>query len=665
MRDKFKSFLLLIMCLICVLTGCRGSSANEVVQTEPDTRETIETTKDEETESNEGTKSEGESAKDDVNESDKTESDSGNNGAKPEADLSKTVFNIDKDVLPYTQEQIYTQLFDINNKVEIDIDISDSELAKMQADYDKYSDMGSKSPIYRKASVNIKITTTKDSYTYHIDEVGIRMKGNTSRTSFYSDNEGKYNLIHFKLDFQETFDDEYYYKSNAKDWGSDETGRDARKDRTFATLEKIDVKWNRNDDTTYIREYYAYETYRANGVLAPHTNIASVDLGGVHEGVFIFYEPIDKIFIEKYVDEANQGGDLYKCGWTYNGANFLSDCSIGIEDEDKAKFYNYDLKTNKKTSQNIQLKNLISVLNSGDLDKSTIEGVVDMDNFLKYEAVSYFVGNPDDMRNNYNNYYIYFLKSTGKVIFIPYDMDRCFGVTKGYNPNGNGMSDVNPFSKNAAGANTRQSNPLYIYTVDEGGYFVSEFADVLKKVSASEWFTSSKFDTIYNIAYNNYKNDTKPDREFYNAGGYRFSFNNGYTGSLNGGDNASFDEYIIVKMKSYNKYIAKKDEYASSITVQPYYIRGGFTGWNVDDRYLMNYDSNAKVYTYTLTLNNRDSFKINNGVDGEPGIWYGQEEVVSYTGSGTIETDDYDNIILPGGTYTITFSSKDKTITIQ
>ena len=83
-------------------------------------------------------------------------------------------------------------------------------------------------------------------------------------------------------------------------------------------------------------------------------------------------------------------------------------------------------------------------------------------------------------------------------------MDRCFGVTKGYNPNGNGMSDVNPFSKNAAGANTRQSNPLYIYTVDEGGYFVSEFADVLKKVSASEWFTSSKFDSIYNIAYNNY-----------------------------------------------------------------------------------------------------------------------------------------------------------------
>ena len=55
-----------------------------------------------------------------------------------------------------------------------------------------------------------------------------------------------------------------------------------------------------------------------------------------------------------------------------------------------------------------------------------------MDNFLKFEAVSYFLGNPDDLRNNYNNYYIYFNKSTGKMIFIPYDLDRCLGVTNGW-----------------------------------------------------------------------------------------------------------------------------------------------------------------------------------------------------------------------------------------
>ncbi len=683
MRNRVKSIFLLIMCLLLVSTGCNNYSNKPAAVTDPDTGEIIETSDgyeqtsaDGEAESSDGSNDETVSDKEQGGETESsaeqgTASEGGNDGnaggtMNPGFDSSKTVFNIDEDVLPYTQEEIYAQLFDINNKVEINVDISDSELAKLQKDYDEYSNKGSKSPIYRKASVDIKITTSKDSYTYHIDEVGIRMKGNTSRTSFYSKSEGKYNLIHFKLDFQETFDDEEYYTTDAKDWGSDEAARDARKDRTFATLEKIDVKWNRNDDATYLREYYAYETYRANGVLAPHTNIASVDMVGTHEGVFIFYEPIDKIFIEKYVAEADQGGDLYKCGWTNIGASFSSGCSIGIEDEDNGKFYNYDLKTNKKSSQNTQLKNLISVLNGGELDKDTIADVVDIDYFLKYEAVSYFVGNPDDMRNNFNNYYIYFLKSSGKVIFIPYDMDRCFGVTKGYNPNGDGMTSVSPFSKYAAGANTRQSNPLYIYTVDEGGYYVSEFAEVLKKVADSEWLTSAKFKSLYGIAYNNYKNDTTPDKSFHNAGGYNFTFSNSSMGSLNSDNsNASFDEYISAKMYSYKNYIAKAEQYSSTTTVQPYYIRGSFTGWNVEDKYMMTYDSKAEVYTYTLTLTGKESFKVNNGVDGEPGIWYGYEDVVYYSGVGTMENDDYDNIILPKGTYTITFSSKEKTVKIQ
>ncbi len=643
MKNKLIS--ILVMCFVLIFTGCKNGTGKPAVVTESNKEETTSS-------EDEMTSSEGEIIS--------------SGGAQGGTDSTSTVINIDKDMLPYTQEEIYTQLFDINNKVEIDIDISDTELARLQKDYEEYSDRGSKSPIYRKASVNIKITTSGDSYTYHIDEVGIRMKGNTSRTSFYDKNEGKYNLIHFKLDFQETFDDETYYTTDAKDWGNDETARDARKNRTFATLEKIDVKWNRSDDSTYIREYYAYETYRANGVLAPHTNIASVDMAGTHEGVFIFYEPIDDIFIEKYVDEKDRGGDLYKCGWTKVGANFASGCSIGVEDEDNARFYNYDLKTNKKSSQNTQLKNLISVLNSNEPDKSTIESVVDMDNFLKYEAVSYFVGNPDDMRNNFNNYYIYFLKSSGKVIFIPYDMDRCYGVTKGWNPNGNGMSESNPFSKNAEGANTRQNNPLYIYTVDEGGYFVSEFAEALRTVAQSEWLTVSKFNSLYDIAYNNYNNDTKPDKDFDNAGGYNFMFSNSSMGSLNSDNsNASFEEYITVKMNTYKNYIARTEQYSSNVTVQPYYIRGSFTGWNVEDKYSMTYDSNAEVYTYTLTLNGKESFKINNGVDGEPGIWYGYEDVTCYSGVGLMETDDYENIILPKGTYEITFSSKEKSVKIQ
>ena len=576
----------------------------------------------------------------------------------PDFNPTKTVFDIDKDMLPYTQMQIYNQLFDLNNKVELNINISDSELAKIQKDYEYYSSMGSKSPIYRVASVDIKITTAKDSYTYHIEEVGIRMKGNTSRTSFYDKNEGIYNLVHFKLDFQETFDDKDYYGSSAKQWGSDSDARDARKDRTFATLEKIDIKWNRNNDATFIREYYAYETYRSNGVLAPHTNITSVDMADEHLGMYTLYEPIDKIFIEKYVAKEDQGGDLYKCGWTHIGAGFFRDSSIGVEDEDNCEFYNYDLKTNKKTSKNTELANLIKYLNGKSVSKEELAKFVDIDNFLKFEAVSYFVGNPDDLRNNYNNHYIYFLKSSGKVVFIPYDMDRCLGVTNGWNPDGTGMTKVNPFSKYAAGANENQANPLYRYTVDEGGFYVKEFAEVLKTVSKSEYFTESKFNSLFKIAKNNYSDDTTPSKDFHNTNGHSFKFSN-----ISGNGNMSFKEYIDAKMNTFNKYISKADEYSSENVVQPYYIRGSFNGWNAEEYYRMTYNSSDNTYSYELKISDRSELKVNNGVEGDAGDWYGYDDVISSIVS--IDEGDRGNIVLPRGTYTIIFSAKDKTITIK
>ena len=116
----------------------------------------------------------------------------------------------------------------------------------------------------------------------------------------------------------------------------------------------------------------AYEFYREMGLLAQHSNLASTDVAGVHQGVFMIYEPIDKVFIEKFVDEKDQGGDLYKAGWTWNGADLTNKSSVGIEDEDAPEFYNYDLKTNKKTSDLEIMKNLIRRLGNSSISKEEI-----------------------------------------------------------------------------------------------------------------------------------------------------------------------------------------------------------------------------------------------------------------------------------------------------
>ena len=283
-------------------------------------------------------------------------------------------FDIGVDDLPYSEEELYSQLFDLNNKITIQIDMPDAELQKLQDDYYHYNSFGSKSPIYRMGTLVLTIQTAAGPVPYRMQEVGVRMKGNTSRTDFYNETDGIYKYIHLKLDFQETFDDEDDYGTDARIW-DDEDLRDARKDRTFAGLESLEMRWNKCYDQTYLKETYAYTLYRAEGVMAPLTNLCSFDWSGTHMGIYTIVEPVDKLFLEKRLPEEEQGGDLYKCGWP---ASFTSPDSIGVENENKGEFYVYDLKTNKKTSDHAALKNWLAQLNYSTMTKEHLADLVDM-----------------------------------------------------------------------------------------------------------------------------------------------------------------------------------------------------------------------------------------------------------------------------------------------
>lgn len=586
---------------------------------------------------------------------------------------------------------IFNALFDPENHIEIKLDISDSELAKLQQDYNKYSSFGSKSPIYRMADMVITITTPDGgSSTWTIEQVGVRMKGNTSRTDFYSDSDGMYNLIHFKVSFQETFDDEEYYGKDALVW-SNSADRKARKKRTFATLEKMDLRWNRNDDTTYIRENYAYELYREFGVLAPHTNLCSVDIGRDHAGVWVLYEPVDDIFLEKNLPASALGGDLYKLGWTYEGATFTSFSSYGVEDEDAGKFYVYDLKTNKKTSTHQSLKNLINTLKSSAATKSSIETLVDMESFIYYCAVSYMIGNPDDLRNNYNNAYIYFRADTGKMIVIPYDMDRGLGVNT-WNPYGDGMTKDSPFSKkNVTGD---QRSPLFLKTVCEGGYFVNEYIEALKAVDGSAMLTKDEFEKNFNLAASLYSSDATPSKTYYNASNYKFRFDINRTCDPGESKNMSFADYISAKRATLYKYIGDQGNnnnsgstsggnsgstgggstdsgnsgntgndntgnYKPIDNCKPYFM-SDLNNWSVQRKYRMT-DNGDGTFSIDISSPNGFKFKIR---DDNSGNWYGSE-VLDPNCDVWNAPDKHTNIYLDSGSYTITFDTNTGIIYIE
>lgn len=457
---------------------------------------------------------------------------------------------------------LYNQLFNLENKVCVEISMSDAEIKKLQADYNKYtgSDDNKKSSIYRKATVTFTVNSQK----YTLEEVGIRLKGNQSIEPLY-DRNGKPNICSFKLSFDEAFDDKTDYGSDAKKWSS-AGEREARKKRKFASMNELDIKWNISYDNTNIREIYATKLFESEGLLVQKIGLSQMKFNGNSYGLVKIYEPIDTTFLRKRLPEAAIGGDLYKCMWSecnnsgvrtggWRGATYQLNNSYGVQDNQSGKKFNFNLKTNKKTSKHTQLKNLLTVLNKSNPTRADFESVLDMDYYARFMAASYFAGDPDDMRNNYNNHYVYFRKDTGKAIFIVYDNDRTLGITYGLNRN---CATRNPYSSYAATQNDQQ-NPLIKKTISHdipsAFTYIRDglYKQALDRLASSNMMKSSDdFNKMYQLAKKNYESIITPYTRFANQDEtFRFSLD----GNKNGGDrdNMSFEQFrsqIISTYKS-------------------------------------------------------------------------------------------------------------------
>ena len=170
--------------------------------------------------------------------------------------------------------------------------------------------------------------------------------------------------------------------------------------------------------------------------------------------------------------------------------------NYGIGDE-----HTYALKTNDDPADpdynnHKYLLAFLDALSTPNTEEFTakIENLMDMDYFARFEAVNYLLGNPDCIRNNSNNYYLYFTPA-GKTYLIPYDYDRCLGVTFEYDPDGTGMTAPGPYD----GPVNQTYNRLYEKTIWQGGVekYRLLYKSKLETVLGGEWFTAKHFQTIY------------------------------------------------------------------------------------------------------------------------------------------------------------------------
>lgn len=457
-------------------------------------------------------------------------------------------------------DKVYDALFNENSIVAIDINMSDAEWKKLNQDYIDFRNKNSKSPIYRVANgVTISIDDGNGVLNYYYEEVGVRMKGNTSRHEFYNNN-GFYDNVHLKLSFKQTFDDtDDGYKSNELKVWTDETKRAERKARTFGGMEKIDIKYNSTFDETYVRELYAMKLFRDNGILAPNVTLCSLTALEKNEttknmGVYRIHEPIDEAFIARRLNE-NKVGDLWKCTYTTTGpadlTNYDLDKRIGVEDELKGLFYSYDKKTNKKKDKTTGLRDFSSLINfiqAINANNADYEKLIDVDYFAKFEAVNYILGNPDCIRNNYNNYYLYF-RADGKAIIIPYDYDRCLGLTEQWNPTGSANMHVTPYTRTPAGAGGGQNNPLYKNLIDKGAPTTSGSALMRYRQNL---ITLSNSEALSVTAFAAYENNFKTKYGKYTATAIS---TNSLAFDVTSTGNVSFANYMQTKLKTLNDNI--------------------------------------------------------------------------------------------------------------
>ena len=470
-------------------------------------------------------------------------------------------------------KQLYYTLWEDTTQISIKIDITPYELAKISEAYRDYASGNSaKADTYRKCNLTITVNG-KD---YYYEEVGVRMRGNTSRREFCDNDGNMYAFVHLRFDFGETFDGEEYQQGAwaselYKEW-TDEEAREARKDRTFATMEKIYYKWNKNYDNTYIREVYANKMFQAYGVLAPHITIAQVSIGQAtsmqNMGVCGLYETVDKEFIKRNMDKLNKGGDLYKCSYSERGPADLVDINNKYGIETATQRYSYDLKTNNDREDpdyhhNQHLKDLVAMLQTNKNDasfKQKLEALVDMDYFARFEAVNYLLGNPDCIRNNANNYYLYFTPE-GRAIFIPYDYDRCLGINKDWNPSGSGMMYVKPYSTRTSAGDIK--NPLYAKTILSSGLreYQQLYQSKLQLVLDGQWFNYSTFKAMYDNYSKNYASYAMPSDAIVqacknNVSMDRFTFNEDGTKDFGSGNwNISTKDYMEIKRATALQYI--------------------------------------------------------------------------------------------------------------
>lgn len=315
---------------------------------------------------------------------------------------------------------------------------------------------------------------------YH---VGFRLKGNSSLSGAWR--EGIYKLP-FKLNFDE-FEDDYPEIKNQRFYGFKE----------FSMSPGY-------DDNSLMRDKLASDLFRNAGVPAATTSFYKIYInfgsGLKYCGVYTMVEVIDDTMVKNQFGEDN--GNIYKPESTFQSFT-LSE---------------FEKKNNESSADWSDVQSIITNLNASTRTsnttqwKSDLEKVLNVDHFVKVQAVNNVIVNWDAYGSMAHNYYLY-NHSSKKMMWIPWDFNLSMTSSSNSTQGGTGTSrqGVTLSMKEVTNA-----WPLLRYIADDATYY-AKYKSYVKDFTANQ-FTTDKVNAMIDKNYNliaPYVIGTEPEQKGY------------------------------------------------------------------------------------------------------------------------------------------------------
>lgn len=198
----------------------------------------------------------------------------------------------------------------------------------------------------------------------------------------------------------------------------------AAQHRRFFGLSKLNLN-NNAFDSSQMRETLAYDVFHHADVPAPRTAYARVFISvpGEHEreyaGLFTVVEQVDQtFFMQRW---GHKVGVLLKP----EGLSGLPD--LGSDWKSYAASYSAKLPTKSHDAQRM-IAFVQFVDHASDQDFAAhIADYLDVDEFLRFLAAETVIVNSDSPLAMNHNYYLTIRPDTGKVVWVPWDMNMAFG----------------------------------------------------------------------------------------------------------------------------------------------------------------------------------------------------------------------------------------------